>query len=144
MYLLLAIILVVLKAAYDGFQYRGWKKVSEFFGVGLIAVFIIFPFLWMTGTVHPPDAWTLDRPYNLWKIFVGVASFWFGCFDTLVNWTMGQKWYYIGTAKVYDQTVRRILDKTRVPIGLFRFIQLCFFIFGALILFYGNTDKILN
>lgn len=142
-YFLLAVILISFKLTYDGFKYRGWHRVSEIFGMGLIAILIAFPFLWVTDVVSLPESWTLDYPQNLWKIFVAVLLFWFGCYDTLLNWIMGQKWYYIGTTKWYDDKfIRPIANK--ISISMVRFIQLLCFLFGSLILLKGNTDTILN
>lgn len=143
-YLILASVLCGLKVTYDGFKCRKWHRASEWFGVGLLIVIGVFPFLWMTDVVTPPKAWTLSHPENLWRLFVGVALFWFGCFDTLVNWAMGQKWYYIGMTKDYDKTIRKFLNKTKVSIDFFRFIQLCCFIIGSLMLLWADTDALLR
>jgi len=143
MYLLLAVILVVLELTYEGLKFKGKTTSSEFLEMLFLGVVYLLSFFWITASVHPPQAWQLDYPHNLWKIGVGVISFRFGCFDTLLNVVRGKKWFYVGTAKVYDRTVQKILN-AGMPIGFFRFIQFLFFIFGSLILLYGNTDKILN
>ena len=143
-YVILAAVLCLLELTYEGFKYRGLSRLSGLVESVFLLIVIPSTILWFLQIDSPFESFALDRPGNWWKILVGVLLFRFGCFDTLINLVMKQKWYYIGTTKMYDRTIRKILDKTRVSIGLFRFIQLCCFIAGFLILLYGNTDRILN
>jgi len=138
-YLLLAILLVVLEGIYEGLKYRGWHKVSGVIEFIFLAVVTISAYLWVMGIDFPYQGLTIES--NWWKILVGYLLFRFGIFDKVLNIAMGVPFDYVGSTKWYDNIVGWLQMKLG---AFFSGIRLCCFIAGTLILFYGNTDRILN
>jgi len=140
MYLLLAVILVALEATYEGLKYKGhhiFSATIEGLYRGLIVVGL---YLWITNYILSP--WELAHPENFWKLIIAFILFRFGSFDLIINKVMGESWSFVGTTKAYDKAIRWFCNKTRIPIPFFRSIQLMLAFIGAMVLIFGNTDKI--
>lgn len=140
MYLLLAIVLVGLEASYEGLKYKGYHIFSATIEALYRAIIVVGLFLWITNYILSP--WELKYPENFWKIIIAFILFRFGCFDLIINKIMKLKWWFVGTTKVYDKFITWICSKTRMPIMFFRYLQLLCGFIGAMILLFGNTNRI--
>jgi hypothetical protein len=137
MYLLLAILLSGLELLYEGLKYRGKTRLSEFIELAFLILITMLSFFWLAG-IDPPDAWSLNNPWDILKVFIGYGLLRFGYFDPVMNKLQGLSWYYIGN-KSWDQLIDWLQDK--IGMNFFMFIRLCSFIAGALVLLLVNNEK---
>jgi hypothetical protein len=117
-----ALILIVVKAVYDGLKTRGLHIVSEiieFFYLAFVTIVFFAFLLAYHNPVNVPDV-------LLWKALIGFILLRFAIFDIIWNLSAGKSIFYIGTTKCYDKTLQWLVD--RIGIGslfFIRFVCLC-------------------
>jgi len=145
MILLLALLLITIKAFLDAYRHecstyidtpkaKRQRKLSD--GIDFFfKVFVpIISLAWVSvqGLVHV-------RETRLWVLLVGYALVWFASFDTLYNAIRGLELTYIGTVKWWD----RFLRSLKLHPSLLLFARIIAFLWGAAWLL-GWKDGIIN
>jgi len=113
MLLLIIFILFSLEAIYEALFDRRHKTFSSVIELFYRIVVLLSVFAWIYGFKVPL---TISTPQDSFVLFlIGVALFRYMFFDQVYNLVRGNRLFYIGLVKYYDQIFRWFLKKTRFP-----------------------------
>lgn len=121
MNLVLAILLIILEAIYEGLKCRNKHITSEIIELVFLCVLISFSFFWLNEVRFP----YVVEYMPLWKVLGGYVLLRLALFDLIFNISAGVKLTYIGTTKLYDKILQKIVQMGGVGTLFFiRFILL--------------------
>jgi len=136
MNIILALFLVIFESIPEALADRGRKRLSGSLEFVYRAVVTILVFAWANQNVIGSNAYVelslfeflLNFILNYWTVLVGYLLLRFALFDYLYNLTVGEKLFYIGTTKLYDEIWQSFFRWTKFPPehfwGMFKFIAL--------------------
>jgi len=127
MNLIAVLFLIVLEASFEGIKDGGNKQLSGIIEFIYRAVITLIILAWIRGLL----IFNADVDTYLIMI-IGYLLLRFSLFDLIRNKFAGEKWWYIGTTKLFDKIQRWFFNKTKIDyVTFYRFVKPILFFWGA-------------
>jgi hypothetical protein len=119
-----ALFLILFEATPEGLADAGHKRIAGLLEFIYRAVVTVIIFMWICGVVIPVQSDKLG--YGL----LGYLFLRFAIFDYIYNLSAGQYLNFIGTTKIWDRVLGRILKVGKVQFNLLHFLRFIFLVIG--------------
>ena len=131
MNLLIALFLIIFEAVPDGLADRGKKALAGVLESVYLIVITLVIFALFNGIILSKLALSLCDGYVIWRVLVGYALLRFAIFDLIYNLVRGNlPLSYIGTTKLFDRALNKIISKLKISMGLVIFARAIAFLWG--------------